>query len=230
MIFKKKNIKVFDNLDYLFCFFEKQFDEIKSTNELSELFYNINNKRVVNSIEIIYNYVINNYMLCNDKQTQEIRELGGLFVIGTERQESRRIDNQLRGRAGRQGDPGSSRFFLSLEDKIFKNNIRIPNLDYGNEDSPLESKFLSKALDFSQQKTENFYYEIRKNLYKYDEVLNEQRKIFYKNRSLILKTSTIENWIIEWEEDLIIDYINYLKKFNSKKTPRNLEKKIILLK
>ena len=229
-IFKKKNIKVFDNLDYLFCFFEKQFDEIKSTNELSELFYNINNKRVINSIEIIYNYVINNYMLCNDKQTQEIRELGGLFVIGTERQESRRIDNQLRGRAGRQGDPGSSRFFLSLEDKIFKNNIRIPNLDYGNEDSPLESKFLSKALDFSQQKTENFYYEIRKNLYKYDEVLNEQRKIFYKNRSLILKTSTIENWIIEWEEDLIIDYINYLKKFNSKKTPRNLEKKIMLLK
>jgi preprotein translocase subunit SecA len=143
--------------------------------------------------------------------------LGGLFVIGTERHESRRIDNQLRGRAGRQGDPGSSRFFISLEDKLFKENIKIPNLDYGNEDSPLESKLLSKALDFSQQKTENFYYEIRKNLYKYDEILNQQRKIFYKNRAFIIKTDTIKNWYIVWEEKFIIDYITYLRKLDSKK-------------
>ena len=74
----------------------------------------------------------------NKKQTQEICALGGLFVIGTERHESRRIDNQLRGRAGRQGDPGSSRFFISLEDKIFKiyGNIKISNLNLDNEDSP----------------------------------------------------------------------------------------------
>jgi preprotein translocase subunit SecA len=168
-------------LDYYFSFFENEFDEIKNTRKFSD---DINNKRLINSIEIIYNYVKNNYILYNEKQTQEIRDLGGLFVIGTERHESRRIDNQLRGRAGRQGDPGSSRFFISLEDKLFKENIKIPNLDYGNEDSPLESKLLSKALDFSQQKTENFYYEIRKNLYKYDEILNQQRKIFYKNRAI----------------------------------------------
>ena len=228
-MFKKENTKIFDTLESYSSFCEKEFDELKSS---SEFYHGISNNPVTNLIEILYNYIKYSYRLHHKRQTQEICELGGLFVIGTERHESRRIDNQLRGRAGRQGDPGSSRFFISLEDKIFKlyANIKIPKLDFDNENNPLESKFLSKALDFSQQKVENFYYETRKNLYKYDEVLNQQRKIFYKNRSLILKTSTMKNWLIEWGEYFLINYITSLRQLDSKKTPRNFKKEVIALK
>ncbi len=120
----------------------------------------------------------------------EVRELGGLFVLGTQRHESRRIDNQLRGRSGRQGDPGESRFYLSLEDelmRLFATGLvqRVMGASFP-EDMPLESKMVSKAIERAQGTVEDRNFEIRKNVLKYDEVMNEQRKIVYGLRQQIL--------------------------------------------
>ena len=119
-----------------------------------------------------------------------MRDLGGLYVLGTERHESRRIDNQLRVRAGRQGDPGESRFYLSLEDelmRLFATGLmsRVMNASFP-DDMPLESKMVSKAVERAQGTVEGRNFEIRKDVLKYDEVMNEQRKIIYKRRQQIL--------------------------------------------
>ena len=121
---------------------------------------------------------------------EKVRELGGLYVLGTERHESRRIDNQLRGRAGRQGDDGESRFYLSLEDelmRLFATGLmsRVMNASFP-DDMPLESKMVSKAVERAQGTVEDRNFEIRKNVLKYDEVMNEQRKVIYKRRQQIL--------------------------------------------
>ena len=121
-------------------------------------------------------------------------KLGGLFVIGTERHESRRIDNQLRGRSGRQGDPGRSRFFVSLDDDIMRifggeqvqrlmSALKIP------EDQPIEANMVSKAIEQAQVKVEGFHFDARKRLVEYDDVMNKQREIFYKRRNKILEES-----------------------------------------
>jgi preprotein translocase subunit SecA len=119
-----------------------------------------------------------------------VREAGGLFVLGTERHESRRIDNQLRGRSGRQGDPGETRFYLSLEDelmRLFATGLmsRVMNASFP-DDLPLESKMVSKAVERAQGTVEGRNFEIRKNVLKYDEVMNEQRKVIYRRRQQIL--------------------------------------------
>jgi preprotein translocase subunit SecA len=125
-------------------------------------------------------------------EAKKIVELGGLYVIGTERHEARRIDNQLRGRGGRQGDPGSSQFFVSLEDdlmRIFGGDkikslmeiLKIP------EDEPIESKWISKAIDDAQAKVEGFNFDARSHLLEYDDVMNKHREIFYKKRREILE-------------------------------------------
>jgi preprotein translocase subunit SecA len=121
---------------------------------------------------------------------EEVRALGGLYVLGTERHESRRIDNQLRGRAGRQGDPGESRFYLSLEDELMR-LFATGAMDWvmGKslpDDVPIESKMVSKAIERAQTTVEQRNAEIRKNVLKYDEVMNEQRKVIYARRSQIL--------------------------------------------
>ena len=120
----------------------------------------------------------------------KVRELGGLYVLGTERHESRRIDNQLRGRSGRQGDPGESRFYLSLEDelmRLFATGLMSRVMDASfPDDMPLESKMVSKAVERAQGTVEDRNFEIRKNVLKYDEVMNEQRKVIYKRRQQIL--------------------------------------------
>ncbi len=121
---------------------------------------------------------------------EKVRALGGLYVLGTERHESRRIDNQLRGRAGRQGDPGESRFYLSLEDelmRLFATGLmsRVMNASFP-DDMPLESKMVSKAVERAQGTVEDRNFEIRKNVLKYDEVMNEQRKVIYRRRQQIL--------------------------------------------
>ena len=120
----------------------------------------------------------------------KVRALGGLYVLGTERHESRRIDNQLRGRSGRQGDPGASRFYLSLEDelmRLFATGMmsRVMNASFP-DDMPLESKMVSKSVERAQGQVEDRNFEIRKNVLKYDEVMNEQRKVIYKRRQQIL--------------------------------------------
>jgi preprotein translocase subunit SecA len=123
-------------------------------------------------------------------QGDKVREVGGLHVLGTERHESRRIDNQLRGRAGRQGDPGSSRFYLSLEDdlmRLFATGAMNWVMDKAlPEDVPIESKMVSKSVERAQNTVEQRNAEIRRNVLKYDEVMNEQRKVIYKRRDQIL--------------------------------------------
>ena len=131
----------------------------------------------------------------------KVRDLGGLYVLGTERHESRRIDNQLRGRAGRQGDPGESRFYLSLEDelmRLFATGLMQRVMDKSFEDDvPLESKMVSKAVERAQGTVEGRNFEIRKDVLKYDEVMNEQRKIIYKRRQQILDGEDLRDVAID---------------------------------
>ncbi len=129
-------------------------------------------------------------------EAEEVRELGGLFICGTERHESRRIDNQLRGRSGRQGDPGESRFFLSAEDdvirlfagdRIFKILDRLGPIDDDGTEMPLEAKMLTKTVENAQKKVEEQNFLIRKRVLEYDDVMNEQRRVVYKYRREILE-------------------------------------------
>ncbi len=127
----------------------------------------------------------------NNKEAEEVKKLGGLFVLGTERHEARRIDNQLRGRAGRQGDPGETQFFVSLEDDLMRvfgsDKIKTMMGRFGiPEDQPIENKMVSKALESAQAKIEGFNFDSRKHLLEYDDVLNHQRNIIYKRRRAIL--------------------------------------------
>ena len=131
----------------------------------------------------------------------KVRALGGLYVLGTERHESRRIDNQLRGRAGRQGDPGESRFYLSLEDelmRLFATGMmqRVMGASFP-DDVPLESKMVSKAVERAQRTVEDRNFEIRKNVLKYDEVMNEQRKVIYKRRQQVLDGEDLRESALE---------------------------------
>ncbi|HIP93442.1 MAG TPA: preprotein translocase subunit SecA [Desulfurobacteriaceae bacterium] len=148
-----------------------------------------------------------------EKEKEKVKELGGLYVIGTERHESRRIDNQLRGRSGRQGDPGETRFFLSLEDDLLRlfgadkiqklmNFMNIP------EDEPITHKMVSKALETAQQKVEQMHFQIRKRLLEFDEVYNVQRKVIYEQRNKILKGENIKEEILAMIEDVITDLVD----------------------
>jgi preprotein translocase subunit SecA len=129
-------------------------------------------------------------------EAEEVRELGGLFILGTERHESRRIDNQLRGRAGRQGDPGASRFFLSAEDdvirlfagdRIYKILDRLGPVDEEGKEMPLEAKMLTRTVEGAQKKVEEQNFLIRKRVLEYDDVMNEQRRVVYRYRGEILE-------------------------------------------
>jgi preprotein translocase subunit SecA len=131
-----------------------------------------------------------------DAEGEKVREAGGLFICGTERHESRRIDNQLRGRSGRQGDPGESRFFLSAEDdlvrlfagdRIYKILDRLGPVDDEGEEYPLEAKMLTKQIENAQKKVEQQNFLIRKRVLEYDDVMNEQRRVIYKYRREILE-------------------------------------------
>ena len=129
-------------------------------------------------------------------EAEEVRELGGLYICGTERHESRRIDNQLRGRSGRQGDPGETRFFLSAEDdvirlfagdRIYKILDRLGPVDEEGGEMPLEAKMLTKTVEGAQKKVEEQNFLIRKRVLEYDDVMNEQRRVVYKYRREILE-------------------------------------------
>src|SRR5439155_3537816 len=126
-----------------------------------------------------------------DAEKKEVVTAGGLHIIGTERHESRRIDNQLRGRSGRQGDPGSSRFYLSLEDDLLRifGSERISKimLKLGMEEGvPIEAGMVTRAIENAQKKVEAHHFEIRKQLLDYDDVLNKQREVVYERRRIIL--------------------------------------------
>ena len=137
-----------------------------------------------------------------------VKEAGGLYILGTERHESRRIDNQLRGRSGRQGDEGESCFFLSVEDNLMRifagdrleNLMKTLNVD---EDTPIESKMLTKIIESSQKKVEGQNFSIRKNVLNYDDVMNTQREIIYKQRAQVLDGEDLHESILKMSEDLI---------------------------
>ncbi|MEO0586544.1 MAG: preprotein translocase subunit SecA, partial [Planctomycetota bacterium] len=142
-----------------------------------------------------------------------IEEMGGLHIVGTERHESRRIDNQLRGRAGRQGDNGSSRFFISLEDdlmKMFAGKTTLKALSAlgMKEGDALEHRWVSKSVERAQRKVEERNYEIRKNLLEYDEVMEHQRSFFYGLRQEVLESRGIEKLVYEYLEDAIGDAVD----------------------
>ena len=125
------------------------------------------------------------------KEKEKVIELGGLHVLGTERHEARRIDNQLRGRSGRQGDPGSSRFYLSLEDDLLRifGSERISSMmdRLGiDEDQPIEHRLVTRAIENAQRKVEAHNFEIRKHLLEYDNVMNQQREVIYSQRRDVL--------------------------------------------
>jgi len=150
--------------------------------------------------------------LCKEDK-EKVLDAGGLHIIGTERHESRRIDNQLRGRSGRQGDPGSSRFYLSLEDDLMRifGSERISGLmgKLGmEEDQPIEHKWVSKAIESSQKKVEGHNFDIRKHLIEYDDVNNKQRTEIYSFRREILASETLKDRLLEMTENVLDDLLN----------------------
>jgi len=141
------------------------------------------------------------------QEKKKVLELGGLYVLGTERHESRRIDNQLRGRSGRQGDPGESRFYISLQDDLMRrfqgeriesimNRLNLP------DEERIEQSMVTKSIERAQAQVESLNFEIRKNVLKFDQVLNQQREVIYKWRRLLLKSDSVEKLIIDWLEDV----------------------------
>ena len=165
-------------------------------------------------------FLINELFTYSKKhQEQEniiVKNLGGLYVIGTERNDSRRIDNQLRGRCGRQGDPGTSRFFLSLDDNLLRlfggTKVQTFIQDQISDNSPLESPFITKSLDSAQERVEERAYEQRKNLFDYDDILNQQRKIIYFERRLILEIKSVRKNSFAYGEQVICELISKLEK------------------
>lgn len=150
-------------------------------------------------------------------EAEQVREAGGLFILGTERHDSRRIDNQLRGRAGRQGDPGASRFYLSLEDDLMRlfGGERIQNLMNAlkiEEDQPIENKMLSNSIESAQRKVEGRNFSIRKNTLQFDDVMNAQREIIYGQRGKVLNGENLKEYIAqmmsEWIGETVDRYLN----------------------
>ncbi len=147
------------------------------------------------------------------EKAKDVKAAGGLYILGTERHESRRIDNQLRGRSGRQGDEGESRFFLSVDDDLMRifagdrleNMMNSLNVD---EDMPIESKMLTRIIESSQKKVEGRNFSIRKNVLNYDDVLNKQREIIYNQRSQVLDGEDLHDYILNMMHDLAVDSVN----------------------
>ncbi len=147
------------------------------------------------------------------KGHEEVIALGGLYVLGTERHESRRIDNQLRGRSGRQGDPGESRFYLSLQDELMRrfNSALVERFLSAAglpDDSPIESKMVSNAIRSAQTQVEAQNFEIRKNVLKYDDVMNRQREVIYGERRLVLEGEDISAQVQTFLADTLVAYVN----------------------
>jgi preprotein translocase subunit SecA len=165
----------------------------------------------------VYNSIKAEYEKVTEAEHEEVVRLGGLHVIGTERHESRRIDNQLRGRAGRQGDPGSSRFFLSLEDNLLKifggeRVAKLMDMFRVDEDMPIEHPLLSKSLENAQRKVEVYYFDLRKQVFEYDEVLNNQRRAIYSERRRILEGENLKTKILDYVrktvEEIVQAHVN----------------------
>lgn len=165
-----------------------------------------------------YQNLVKKFKEETDKEAEEVKKVGGLRIIGTERHESRRIDNQLRGRSGRQGDPGSSRFYISADDDLirlfagdrFKETME--KID-SPEDEPVEAKILTRLIESAQRKVEGNNFSIRKNVLKYDDVMNKQREVIYAERRRVLEGENLKDDITAMRNDVIdktIDFYNKL--------------------
>lgn len=172
---------------------------------------------VIQKLRAAYNTIREEYEVFTHAEHDEVIKLGGLHVIGTERHESRRIDNQLRGRAGRQGDPGSTKFFLSLQDNLLRifGGDRVAGLMNAfrvEEDMPIESGMLTRSLEGAQRKVETYYYDIRKQVFEYDEVMNKQRRAIYAERRRVLEGQDLKEQVLKYAEqtmdDIVSAYIN----------------------
>ncbi len=164
------------------------------------------NENKLGDLEYIKKQINENKKITSEEK-KEVLDLGGLYVIGTERHESRRIDNQLRGRSGRQGDPGESRFFISLQDDLMRrfqgeriesimDKLKLP------DNERIEQNMVTKSIERAQAQVESLNFEIRKNVLKFDQVLNQQREVIYKWRRRLLKSDDISDLIYEWLEDI----------------------------
>ena len=164
------------------------------------------NENKLDDSQYIKEQIEQNEKITSDEK-KEVLNLGGLYVIGTERHESRRIDNQLRGRSGRQGDPGESRFYISLEDDLMRrfqgeriqsimDKLKLP------DNERIEQNMVTKSIERAQAQVESLNFEIRKNVLKFDQVLNQQREVIYKWRRRLLKSDDITDLIYEWLDDV----------------------------
>jgi preprotein translocase subunit SecA len=167
---------------------------------------------VIQKLREAYNRALQEYEAFTSQEHQAVVDLGGLHVIGTERHESRRIDNQLRGRSARQGDPGSTRFFLSLEDNLLRifGGDRVKGLMDAfrvEEDMPIESRILTGSLENAQKKVETFYYDQRKQVFEYDEVMNNQRRAIYAERHRVLQGEDLKELVLKYAEDTMDDIV-----------------------
>ena len=172
------------------------------------------------SIKFLFNELLDFEKKNQKIENKIVKNLGGLYIIGTERNDSRRIDNQLRGRCARQGDPGTSKFFLSLEDKLLRlfGGSTIQNFMKNElfDDAPLESELLTKSLDAAQKRLEETEYESRKNLFDYDEILNKQRNVIYYERRKILESVSVKLELLAYGEQIINEILNKIEKKNLK--------------
>ena len=172
---------------------------------------------VLEKLRLAYKAIRQEYDRFTDAEHNEVVANGGLHVIGTERHESRRVDNQLRGRAGRQGDPGSTRFFLSLQDNLLRifggdRVEKLMNMMRVEDDMPIESKMLTNSLEGAQKKVETFYYDTRKQVFEYDEVMNNQRRAIYAERRRVLEGLDLKEQVIQYAEktmgEIVDAYVN----------------------
>jgi preprotein translocase subunit SecA len=155
-----------------------------------------------------YNKLYQKFKATTDEEKQKVVELGGLYIIGTERHESRRIDNQLRGRAGRQGDPGASVFFVSMEDELIRRfggdrMKAISNFFRIDEDVPFQIKMLSRQIEAAQKRIEAYNYSIRKSVLEFDDVMNRQRELIYAERDKVLDGNNVHNEILEMFPEVV---------------------------
>ena len=186
------------------------FDEYKEKSSIEVLQKDLQNlpysfENCLTTLKQFYNLLYKEIYKNWENENKIVKELGGLFVLGTERHETRRIDNQLRGRSGRQGDPGISQIFVSLEDdliKVFGGDSIKRWVEYlvQDKDSPLESNLLTKSLENAQEKIELYNYDLRKNIFEYDDILNNQRKQIFSARKEILSENIYENLFLRYGE------------------------------
>ncbi|NMW85768.1 preprotein translocase subunit SecA [Peptoniphilus sp. AGMB00490] len=166
-----------------------------------------------------YQALVKKFKEETDKEAEKVKKVGGLRIIGTERHESRRIDNQLRGRSGRQGDPGSSRFYISADDDLIRlfagDRFKETMLKIDSpEDEPVEAKILTRLIESAQRKVEGNNFSIRKNVLKYDDVMNKQREVIYSERRRVLEGENLKDDIIAMRNDVIDKTIDFYNKID----------------